>query len=168
MEFGRPLNNLQITFLGAIDGLAFGIFGVLLHHMHTAVRPEQISEGQHSESLSVLLLKQIPPNYGFTIIVCMTTFAIVSYLVHRFRASRSQSLLLRWQIIGVLAVTSIATGLYILDLLGEEVYYQFKHSTFWLVALVLAISVNFVLGIASSAYLKHRSQTMKPNKIADS
>lgn len=144
------INGVRYCALGAIDGWLFGTFAWLLNEAHlSGVLPTPnfiVIDG-----MIIDLADPIPPSYGEVSIICMLTFSIVSYGVHRIDVKGRHSLLLLWQIIGLISLTLILC----LAQLGWQRYF-FSPSKGWVIlfGLVAVVISNFIIGVIVEAATK--------------
>jgi hypothetical protein len=139
------LNAVRYCTLGALNGWLFGTLAWWLNELHvndmSKAAPSEVS---NSPEAITCLAEMFPPNYGEVVILCMLTFAMVSYGVHRALLKRPLSLLLLWQVIGLL---SLALLLILAELRWGGDFFSPLNGWILLLGFGAALVSSFIIGV---------------------
>jgi hypothetical protein len=139
------LSNIRYCALGAIEGWLFGTFAWLLNELHLRDVPQPVSDYVNTSSdMIICLADPFPPSYGGVIILCMLTFAIVSYGAHRLVRKAWLPILLLWQIIGLCSLTLL---LVVAQITWNGYFFSLRSGWVLLLGFGSAIVSSFIIGI---------------------
>ena len=145
---------IRLWVLGALNGLLFGVAIEMLRVWHRKVEIDRYLAYERANPSNVIADFLEPTFNVATPLLCVIIFAGSSHLVHRVNKLRPQSVLLLWQVVGLVAASVCAVmnspDYFLVGYRGRS-----EALWAWMVCLAVVVPVNFVYGITlqSSALL---------------
>jgi hypothetical protein len=143
MNPSRLFNQWRAFILGAINGLLFGGAAEVARELYFEYEYQMMVEAHTRRGIYVWPQFVDLLRWHFIPSICLVVFSIGSFLIHRYWTSRPKSLLLLWQMIGVVCATASFIVEAAIEQRGSsELVWR------WLFCLVLVLVINSTYGAA--------------------
>jgi hypothetical protein len=131
---------IRLCVLGALNGLLFGVAIEMLRVWRREVEIDSYLAYQRANPNGIIADFDQPTFNVVTPLLCAIIFAGSCHVVHRFYKHRPRSVLLLWQVIGLVAATVCAV-LNATNTFLPEAFWG------WVACLAVVVPINFIYGI---------------------
>jgi FtsH-binding integral membrane protein len=156
MNLSRLFNQWRAFILGAINGLLFGGAAEVAREIYFEYEYRMMVESHERQGIYIWPQVIDLLRWHFIPSICLVVFSVGSLLIHRYRQGRPKSLLLLWQLIGVVCAT--------VSFIVEAAIEQRGNSELvwkWLFCLALVLVINSIYGATIKMFASYYSQNKR-------